>query len=98
MAIAQRLLVAALSLLQAISATPTIPHKSKTLNNLTSPYTVTAYVPWNCEYNGLKIEDWDVFQSTVASYCPFLGTPQASDCPNGTDMVLIGSLYPVRNY
>lgn len=65
------------------------------LNNLSSPYTVTAYVPWNCDFNGLKIENWDLFVSTVASYCPFLGTGEASSCPNGTDMVLEGSLYPV---
>lgn len=66
------------------------------LNNLTSPFTVTAYAPDNTKYNGLKIENWNVFQAVVASYCPFLGTSQANLCPNGTDMVLQGSLYPVR--
>jgi len=89
-------LAASLSLLQAISATPNGKHHHPpALNNLTGPYTVTAYAPWNCEYNGLKVETWNLFESKVSSYCPFLGTSEANLCPNGTDMVLEGSLYPV---
>ena len=95
MSIAKVVLVAGLGFLRYTFASTGDQHHTRTLNNLTSPYTVTAYVPWNCEYNGLKIENWNVFQPTVASYCPFLGTSLASSCPNGTDMVLVGSLYQV---
>ena len=64
------------------------------LNNLTGPYTLTAYAPGNCEYNGLKAEIPSLFQSKVAAYCPFTGN-QSSICPNGTDAAFAGTLYPV---
>ena len=64
------------------------------LNNLTSPYTLTAFAPFNQPYNGLKVNNLNLFQATVYQYCPFTGN-QSSFCPNGTDMAFAGSLYPV---
>jgi hypothetical protein len=62
------------------------------LNNLSSPYTLTAYAPCSRIHNGLKVNNWNIFQSMVSQYCP---SDIVSPCPNGTDMVLAGSLYPV---
>ncbi|KAF2663275.1 hypothetical protein BT63DRAFT_123540 [Microthyrium microscopicum] len=63
-------------------------------NGLTEPYTITAYDPFNCHLNGGKINNFNLFQAKVGSYCPFTGN-QSSTCPNGTDMVLAGSMYPI---
>ncbi len=66
---------------------------------LPSIYTLTA-VKLNADgcgdglYNGLKVQTWNLFEATVASYCPFTGA-QAVNCPNGTDMALIGTVEPV---
>jgi len=93
MQIATFFLLSCFAFIKTVSGMP--EPRGQHLNNLTSPFTVTAYVPHNSEYNGLKIENWNVFQDVVASYCPLLGTSQANLCPNGTDMVLEGSLFPV---
>jgi len=62
------------------------------MNNLTSPYTLTAYLQCNPVYNSLKVNDLNVFQANVTQYCP---SEIVTACPNGTDMVFAGSLYPV---
>jgi hypothetical protein len=67
---------------------------NSTLNNLTSPYTLTAYIPWDCAFNGLKANNLNLFQATVAQYCPEINDSTAF-CPNGTDTVFVGTLYPV---
>jgi hypothetical protein len=64
------------------------------LNNLTGPYTLTAFAPFSPLFNGLKVNDLNLFQSMVYQYCPFTGN-QSNLCPNGTDMAFGGSLYPV---
>jgi hypothetical protein len=68
------------------------PYDVPALNNLSSPYTLTAYAPCSQVHDGLKVNNWNLFQSTVSQYCP---SGIVSPCPNGTDMVLAGSLYPV---
>ncbi|OCK77785.1 hypothetical protein K432DRAFT_407011 [Lepidopterella palustris CBS 459.81] len=71
------------------------PKGSCALNALASPYTLTAYLPGNAKYDGLKAqygEALNLFQEKVAQYCPL--KPQSS-CPNGTDTVFAGSLYPL---
>lgn len=66
MTVVYSILLASLGLLGETSALPGIPSTAATppvnlqLNNLTSAYTVTAFAPFNCEYNGLKIETWYV--------------------------------------
>jgi hypothetical protein len=52
------------------------------LNNLTSPYTLTAYNPDDSLYNGLKVNNLAIFQAKTDGYCPFTGN-QSSLCPNG---------------
>jgi hypothetical protein len=52
------------------------------LNNLTGPYTLTAYKPSDCVYNGGKVNNLNVFQEKVAQYCPFIGG-ESVNCPNG---------------
>ena len=64
------------------------------LNTLTSPYTLTAYIPGNALYNGAKVNDFNMFQVNVSSYCPFTGD-QAYQCPNGTQQAFVGTLTPV---
>jgi hypothetical protein len=64
------------------------------MNNLSNFYTLTAYAPWNYELNGLKVENFNLFQAKVGGYCPFTGD-QASLCPNGTDMAFSSTLHPV---
>jgi hypothetical protein len=68
------------------------PSHMQALNNLTSPYTLTAYAPCNPVYNGLKVNNLNLFQAKVSQYCP---SKVVTVCPNGTDMVFAGSLYPV---
>jgi hypothetical protein len=63
------------------------------LNSLTSPYTLSVYVPWNPSFNGAKANDFNVFEVTVASYCPLTGD-QASLCPNGTQQAFVGTFTP----
>jgi hypothetical protein len=60
------------------------------LNNLSSPYTLTAYAPGDPIHNGLKVNNLNLFQAKVAQYCP----SEVTVCPNGTDMVFSGPLYP----
>lgn len=64
------------------------------LNNLSSPYTLTAFHPGNSSLNGLKVNNLNLFQAAVYQYCPFIGN-QSNLCPNGTDMAFASSLYPV---
>ncbi|KAF2104248.1 hypothetical protein NA57DRAFT_70464 [Rhizodiscina lignyota] len=65
-------------------------------NTLSNQYTLTAYASHNTTLNGLKI-NWggalNLFQANVSTYCPFVGN-QSSLCPNGTDTVFVGTLYP----
>ena len=90
-------LIAALALTPLALCYPGSGKHNAPLNNLTSPYSLTAYAPHNCEYNGLKAEIPSLFASQVASYCPFTGN-QSSICPNGTDAAFAGTLYPVSTF
>ena len=45
-------------------------------------------------YDALKVESWYVFEEEIIAYCPWTGA-QAASCPQGKDMALAGSLYPV---
>jgi hypothetical protein len=65
--------------------------ETSAMNNLTSPYTLTAYLPCNPVYNGLKVNNLNLFQENVSQYCPEV----VSICPNGTDTVFASSMYPV---
>jgi hypothetical protein len=91
-----KLILIAAALLAAVHTTPLSQNEDNypALNNLTSPYTLTAYNPFDCDYNGALINDFNVFQTTVSSYCPFSGD-QANLCPNGTQQAFFGTLTPV---
>ncbi|KAF1985149.1 hypothetical protein K402DRAFT_464493 [Aulographum hederae CBS 113979] len=83
-----------LSLLSLAAAWPT--QRQVENNTLPSAYTLTAYDPSNSLYNGLKVQisgGWNLFASSNPSYCPFTGA-EASNCPNGTEGVVTGNLYP----
>jgi hypothetical protein len=70
------------------------------MNNLTSPYTLTSYTTdgEHCIYNGLKVNNLNLFQAKVDQHCPFpFNGDQGSVCPNGTDMAFANTLYPVSS-
>jgi hypothetical protein len=84
----------AIALLSMAFANPLPANDLVARQSLKSPYTITVYAPGDYEYNGAKINNFNVFQTKVASYCPLTGS-QASSCPNGTDMAFVGTLNPV---
>lgn len=66
---------------------------------LPATYTLTAIKVddegcYDPTYDGLKVENFELFQSQIGGYCPFTGA-QASLCPNGTEMALSGTMHPV---
>lgn len=69
-----------------IRAALSISTANPKLNNLTSPYTLTAYQPDSYQWNGQKIENvglkLQLFAANTTSYCPFTGN-QSTSCPNG---------------
>jgi hypothetical protein len=83
-----------IALLSIAFANPLPANDLVARQSLKSPYTITVYAPGDYEYNGAKINNFNVFQTKVASYCPLTGS-QASSCPNGTDMAFVGTLSPV---
>lgn len=63
-------------------------------NGIPNIYTLTVYNPGQ-QYDGAKIQfggGLNLFQDKVRSYCP---EQVGSSCPNGTETVFAGSLYPV---
>jgi len=54
-----------------------------------SPYTLTAYKPGNKKYNGLRVNNLQLFKATVSQYCP---SPPVTVCPNGTQMAWAGTM------
>jgi hypothetical protein len=87
----QPTLSALLSLAIGYGAVAQPKGETSTMNNLTSPYTLTAYLPCNPIYNGLKVNNLNLFQENVSQYCPEV----VAICPNGTDTVFASSMYPV---
>lgn len=85
------------SLLAALVATAAMALPQGSTNDRPVQYTLTAHSPSVECLNGLKV-NWggalNLFQAEVSSYCPFTGD-QASYCPNGTETVFVGTLYPV---
>jgi len=74
---------------QPCSTSSTAP--SEPSATLTSPYTLTAFAPTNQTFNGLKVNNLNLFQEKVGQYCP---SPPVTVCPNGTDQVWFGTLTP----
>ncbi|KAF2261800.1 hypothetical protein CC78DRAFT_570283 [Lojkania enalia] len=57
-------------------------------------HTLTAYVPGDKVYDGLKVEYGgylNLFQEKTGQYCP---TQVQPNCPNGTELVFSGTFYP----
>lgn len=72
-----------------VSAAPAPP-----LQNLTSPYTLTAYKPSDPRLHGMKVQYIGALALgavRTGSYCPTVVTV----CPNGTDTAFAGTLYPL---
>ncbi|KAF2729454.1 hypothetical protein EJ04DRAFT_580599 [Polyplosphaeria fusca] len=72
-----------------------LQHVSGRQNEGPGLHTLTAYIPENEKYNGLKVEyggNLNLFQEKTGSYCP---TPPVQNCPNGTDTVFANTFYPM---
>jgi hypothetical protein len=65
-----------------------------TLNNLSDAYTLTAFVPENKLFHGLKVNNLHLFRAEVTNSCPFEGNA-TEICPTGNQMVFGGTIYPV---